>query len=143
MPTRAKLRFPFMNEAGRNETETMWAVRRDDGYEIDNIPFYAKELALGDVGSTETDPDGVPWFKTLVRPSGHSTVRLWFSNPNDVVRIRDDLKRMGCASEVSDQPRLVAVDIPPGVPYPSVKAFLDKGERDGTFEYQEACLASR
>jgi Domain of unknown function (DUF4265) len=93
MSERVKLRFPFANSAGSNETETMWALKRDDGYEIDNIPFYVKELALGD-----------------------------------------------CASEVSELPRFVAVDIPPSVPYEKVKGWLDQREQAGTFEYQEACL---
>lgn len=120
-----KLRFPFMNSAGEGEVETMWALRRDDGYEIDNIPFYVKELALGDVVSARMEGDGTLWFSELVRPSGHSTIHLWFSNEQDVLRIREELKRMGCASEVSELPRLVAVDIPQSVPYEKVKAWLD------------------
>ena len=140
MVARVKLRFPFTNSAGESETETMWTLKRDDGYEIDNIPFYVKELALGDVVSAQREADGTLRFSELVRPSGHSTIRLWFSNEHDVQPIRDELKRKGCASEVSDLPRLVALDVPPSVPYAKVKEFLDQGEHAGTFEYQEACL---
>jgi hypothetical protein len=118
----------------------MWTLRRDDGYEIDNIPFYVKELALGDVVSAQADAEGALWFSRLVRPGRHSTIRLWFSNEHDVQPIRHELKRMGCASEVSDLPRLVAVDVPPNIPYEKVKVFLDQGEQAGIFEYQEACL---
>lgn len=67
-------------------------------------------------------------------------LRLWFADQRDVQRIRDELKRLGCASEVSDPQRLVAVDTPPDVPYEHVRAFFEKGEQDGMFEYQEACL---
>ncbi len=56
------------------------------------------------------------------RASGHSTIRLWFTSASDVPEVRDELKRIGCASELSDLPRLVAVDIPPGIAYANVKA---------------------
>ena len=43
---------------------------------------------------------------------------------------------------MSDLPRLVAVDVPPHVPYEGIKTFLEQGEQAGQFEYQEACLGS-
>jgi hypothetical protein len=137
---RVKLRFPFTNFSNEPETETMWTIPREKGFEIDNIPFYVKELALGDIVAAEPDADGLLWYSKLMHASGHSTIRLWFATENDVARVRDDLKKLGCTSEVSDLSRLVAVDVPPTVAYRQVKAFLDEGERAGTFEYQEACL---
>jgi hypothetical protein len=80
MKERSKLRFRFQNAAGEDETETMWVIKRDDGYEIDNIPFYVKELALGDVVDAKPDASGVLWYSELIRPSGHSTIHLWFSS---------------------------------------------------------------
>jgi len=140
MKERSKLRFRFQNVAGEDETETMWVIRRGDGYEIDNIPFYVKELALGDVVDARPDASGILWYSKLIRPSGHSTIHLWFSNEKEVESAREELRQMGCASEVSDLPRLVAVDVPPDVPYEKVKTFLEQGENAGRFEYQEACL---
>jgi hypothetical protein len=140
MTERSKLRLQFKNSAGEEETEAMWVIRRDAGYEIDNIPFYVKELALGDVVAARQDESGLLWFSELVRPSGHSTIQLWFSREEEVESVREALNQMGCASEVSDLPRLVAVDVPPDVPYEKVKAFLEQGEHAGRFEYQEACL---
>jgi hypothetical protein len=140
MTSRVKVRFPFATSEGDEEIETMWTVERPDGYEIDNIPFYVKELALGDVVSVQPDTDGVLRYSRLVRPSHHSTIRLWFADEHDVDRIRAELQQLGCPSELSDLPRLVAVDIPPNVPYAWIKTVLDRGEREGTFEYQEACL---
>ncbi|HSP79036.1 MAG TPA: DUF4265 domain-containing protein [Myxococcaceae bacterium] len=140
MTERSKLRFRFQNSMGEDETETMWAFKRDDGYEIDNIPFFVKELALGDVVSAQPDASGVLWYSELVHPSGHSTIHLWFSREEQVEPVREALRHLGCASEVSDLPRLVAVDVPPDVPYEKVKALLEQGEDAGLFEYQEACL---
>lgn len=140
MSERAKLRFRFKNSAGEDDTETMWVIKKDGFYEIDNIPFYVEGLALGDVVAAQPDASGVLWFSELIKPSGHSTIQLWFSQDTEVEPVRGALRQMGCASEVSDLPRLVAVDVPPEVPYERVKAFLDQGEHAGRFEYQEACL---
>lgn len=140
MNDRVKLRFPFMNSRGEGETETMWTINRDDGYEIDNIPFYVTGLALGDIVGAEPDIDGVLWYSKLIRPSKHSTIQVLLASEKDIDLVRGELQRMGCASEVSDIRRLVAVNVPPSVSYETVKAFLDRGEHEGIFEYQEACL---
>lgn len=111
---------------------------------IDNTPFYAREIALNDVVSATTDIDGVLTFSSLVRPSGHSTVRLWFGKDNlhALVSIRQKLRELGCTSEQSDLPRLVAIDIPPVVPYKRARQFFVDGEKAGLFDYEEACLGS-
>jgi Domain of unknown function (DUF4265) len=140
MKDHVKLRFLFENSTGGSEVESMWAVERDGGYEIDNIPFYAKEVACGDLVAARRDDEGALWFVKLIKASGHSTLRLLFARADDVQATREELRRMGCASEVSDMPRLVGVDVPPAVDYEKVKARLQQGEHDGCFEYEEACL---
>ena len=124
------------------EVESVWAFPLAGGYQIDNIPFYAREIALGDVVSVKKDSDGMLRFDSLIQPSGNSTVRLWFAEgkEQDVALIRQSLREMGCASELSELPRLIAVDIPPSVPYEQVRSFLVAGEKAGLFEYEEACL---
>lgn len=143
MTNQVKIRFGFTNSNGETETETMWTLKCAGGYRINNIPFYATELAFGDVIRAEPDEGGVLWYTDLISPSGHSTIRLWFSDEQQVSSARARLKQLGCGSEVSDLPRLLAVDVPASVDYgTAVKAFLDEGERDGVFEYEEACLGS-
>ena len=117
MNEHAKVRFIYENSDGGTEVESMWTIEREDGYEIDNIPFFAKSLAVGDLVAARRDKDGLLWFARMIR-----------------------LGRMGCESELSDIPELVAVDIPPTVKYEEVKSLLDEGEREGCFEYQEACI---
>lgn len=137
---RLKLRFPFENSEGVGETETLGVIKRDEGYELDNIPFYVTGLAVGDLVSARHDADGVLWYSELLKPSGHSTIQLWFDRQGDVASVRAALRQMGCDSEVSDLPQLVAVNVPRDVSYADVRAFLERGERSGQFEYQEACL---
>lgn len=124
------------------DIESVWARKVDDGYAIDNVPFYARDVALGDEVKARPDETGALWFDGVTRVSGHSTVRLWFARPEDVDRVRAELRAMRCASELSELPRLVAVDIPKDVSYEQVKCFLDQGEANGIFEYEEACLGS-
>ncbi len=122
-----------------NGTETLWALPKGEGYKLDNIPFYVKGVSFGDVVSAKV-VEGCIYMKELLTPSGHSTVRLWFANENDVQPVRESLKSMGCNSEISDQPRLLAVDIPPSISYEIIRAYLDEGESNGKWDYEEACL---
>ena len=124
---------------GGTQLESMWAVPVDGGYRLDNIPFYVRGFASGDVVSATPDPDGLLRSTGLVCASGHSTVRLWFADAGDVQKVRDELRAMGCDTEL-DLPRLVAVDVPPSIPYERIRTYLDEKERAGVFEYEEGCL---
>ncbi|MDI3291178.1 DUF4265 domain-containing protein [Polyangium sp. 15x6] len=138
-PAHVKILFDVENEDGTVDLESLWAVPVSNGYRIDNIPFYARGVACNDIVAASPDEDGMLHFSGLITASGHSTVRLWFRDEADVPVVRDYLRRMGCASE-SDLPRLVAVDIPPTVPYDALRKFLDEQEAAGVFEYEEGCL---
>ena len=143
MTDRVKILFSYEGStAGSKDLESMWAVPTADGFRIDNIPFFAYEIATNDIVSARRDTDGMLWFETLVKGSQHSTVRLWFAKDfeNEVSRVRRELRNIGCSSELSDLNRLVAVDIPPTVPYSVVRDVLDKYECEGLLEYEESCL---
>ena len=88
---------------GQDEVESVWAIPVEDGYQLDNIPFHAREVALGDVVRVTKEADGALRFDGLVRASGHSTIRLWFASAGDVQGTRDELRRLGCPSELSDR----------------------------------------
>jgi len=130
--------------------EWLWANRVSDStFQIDNVPFFAKQISWGDIVSAQQTGTGLI-FQKLIQPSGHSTVRVivFREGRNDeqlgaaVESIRQTLRAMGCSTELSHIPNLVAVDIPPNVDYEQVSAFLSQKERDGLLEYEEACLAS-
>jgi hypothetical protein len=86
------------------------------------------------------DPDGLLRFSRVLHPSGHSTVRLWFNDGQQVAEVCGALSSRGCGSEISDLPELVAVDVPPDVDFKELRRLLDDGESVGSFEYEEACL---
>lgn len=134
-----KVLFELDNEDGDVDIESIWVTPVKGGYKIDNIPFYAKEVALNDIISATPTQDGMLMFSGIVETSGHSTIRLWFNNESDVDLVRNNLKNMGCSSEL-DLSRLVAVDIPPGVKYKKLRKYFEQQENVGIFEYEEACL---
>jgi len=143
MANRVKILFEYDGGAsGSAEVEAMWAIPRAEGFELDNIPFYVREIAAGDIVSASPDPGGMLRFEALVKPSQHSTVRLWFAKgrESEVPRVRQELRDLGCPSELSDLPRLVAVDIPPSISYDNVRDVLGRYEKDGLLEYEESCL---
>src|SRR5579871_3407697 len=98
------------------EVEALWANPRDGGYEIDNIPFYAKGIALGDVVAVEKTDDDELEFKNVLHRGGHSTYRVWLRDrrPDDPQFTRDQLRNLGLLVE-SDLTFLLAVDVPPNV----------------------------
>ena len=54
--------------------------------------------------------------------------------------VRAALRALGCESEGSDVPCLIAVDVPPDVRYSDVRALLEKLLAEGVLDYEEACL---
>lgn len=140
MSKRVKVFFDITStNPGETEVESLWAIACDEGYKLDNIPFYAKGVALNDLVDAK-EVGGCLRVTKLLQPSGHSTVQVWFTNLDDVEPTRNHLKIIGCSSEISDGPRLVAVDVPPVVKYSEIKQFLDQGVAEGKWDYQEACL---
>lgn len=121
------------------EIETVWSTPHNGGFKLDNIPFYAKGVALNDIVSAKLI-NGRLYMGKLLEPSGHSTVRIWFAKNQEVQVVREKLRAMGCASELSDRPRLISVDIPPSVRYEKIKSFLDDGLVAKKWDYEEACL---
>lgn len=134
-----KVLFDIEQEDGSIEIESVWAFPTANGYRIDNIPFYAKGIACNDEVIAEPAPDGFLHFVELRSSAGHNTIRLWFADESRVQSVRDDLRKMGCPSEL-DLSRLVAVDVPPSVQYSRVREYLNSQEAAGIFEYEEACL---
>jgi hypothetical protein len=55
----------------------------------------------------------------------------------------EQLKEMGCDYEGSNIPTLISFDIPPEIDYNNIRQFLDKGEENEIWIYQESCLAHK
>ena len=136
-----KILFEYTDLAGDYALESAWAEPCEAGtYRLDNILFYAPEYALGDVVAVEERLG--EWYVTgLVAESGHSTVRVLFTEKGEVLPTQAALQALGCDSELSNIPILLAVDIPPSVLYAEIKVFLEAGVQANKWGYEEACLA--
>jgi hypothetical protein len=125
-------------------SERLWALDLGEGrYQIDNIPFFARDLALGDVVSAvpeEGAEEGVLRYDQVLQPSGHSTFRILVHDKAQVPEVCRLLEQLGCDTERSHLPRLVAIDIPPRVPLEAVREALAPGVSQERWEYEEACL---
>jgi hypothetical protein len=124
------------------EVESMWAIQRNDGYELDNIPFYAKGVALGDVVEVDPDADGALVYRNVVRRGGHSTYRvlLLAPAPDDPGKTVNDLRAIGFEVEY-DLPQLLAIDIPPTISLEEVENALLEGVDQGRWELEEGYRA--
>ncbi len=121
------------------EVESMWAERSGQYYRLDNIPFFARNVACNDLVSAKLDANGVLWFVRVVEPSSHSTIRIFATNFDDVERIRRELELLGCACELYNR-MLIAVDVPWNVSYELIREYLESFKARGEMEYQEACF---
>jgi hypothetical protein len=136
----SKILLTYKDDEGEYQIESVWASRKGDYYEINNIPFFAKNIALGDLVSVEED-EGALYFKELIKASGHSVVQLIILNGNDVTQIGKELEKLGCTWEESNIRNWISIDIPKNVSYHLVRNHLDEGEKEGRWSYREACLA--
>jgi hypothetical protein len=123
------------------DIESMWAVPLGNGsYRLDNVPFFVRGVSSEDVVLAKRE-EGELFFARLVEAGGHSTVRVLVSNQGETQAVRDELRALGCSSERTHVPGLIAVDIPPSVQYADVRVFLAKGEQNGRWEFEEGCIA--
>jgi hypothetical protein len=117
--------------------ESLWASDEGEGlYRVDNIPFYVYGISSGDLISAKDDL-GELIFTEVVQPSSNTVFRLYVSDAAEMQTIRDTLKELGCESELSNLPKLVAVEVPGSVKFGPVARFLEKGEESGKWRYEE------
>jgi hypothetical protein len=119
--------------------ETLWArLLGANFYELDSIPFFARDVALGDSVEAARVHNELT-FRRLARPGGHSTLRIIAFDPRDVTLIRKRIRELGADSELSDIAGLVAIDVPPSADLDAVRQFA-KSE-PGRWDAEESCLA--
>ena len=116
----------------------MWTSRQADGtYEIENIPFYSYDVAVGDVVKAQ-DVDGELFYLERVRESGNSVIRMLVYDRQELESIRAELRALGCDSEGDGV--VLAVNIPAAVPYAPIFRFLTEGDRAKRWGFEEAVL---
>jgi len=124
-----KVLFRVISEEGSVNVETLWAFDLgQDRYRLDNMPFYAYSVSLGDVVLAPIDPaEQLPTFESVVEKCGNRTVRIFFEEPvesgSTSMVLLEGLVEMGCEYEVATR-RYITVTVPPRVELASVRDYL-------------------
>ncbi|MDP8979751.1 MAG: DUF4265 domain-containing protein [Acidobacteriota bacterium] len=130
------------------DIEQLWALPLGNNlFKIDNIPFFVTGISCEDVVEASADSEGELRYKSLVTSSPHNTLRviLFRESPDTrpladrVSDLRSQLARIGCSTELSHMPGLVAVDADPAS-INNVIGVLQSGEKANLWEYEEAAL---
>jgi hypothetical protein len=118
----------------------MWATETESGlYCVDNIPLFARGVSPGDLVKVRKEK-GELIFDSVVEPSSSSVFRIFVSSSADVQAARDEFRRLGCESELSQITRLFAVEVPGTVDFSRFADLLAKGTEIERWEYEEAAL---
>jgi hypothetical protein len=128
-------------------SERLWAFHLgDDRYRIDNVPWFVRDLAVGDVVRARLpDADSHPVFVEVVERSDHVTIRLvcFRRGPleGDLARALEPFTALGVYGEGASQYGMLALDIGPTAPLPAVVSTLRQGVEDGSWEYEEGRIS--
>ena len=140
--SRVKVLFPLAKDQSGYPpfaVESVWAIRIGGGYTIDNIPFYARVVALGDVVAAE-ERDGTLWYARTLTPSPNSLIRVVAYGGVGLESIRQDLSDLGCSTEVDAHRHVIAVSVPETASLSAVRAHLEAKHRKGVLDYEEPIL---
>lgn len=136
----SKIILTFKGNDGAYYTETVWASKFGENFIIDNIPFVAPHIALGDIVRAEVDGNDL-YFDELVEESGHSTIQMVIFDPKNVYAIGKELEQLGCTWEGSHLKTLISIDVPKEINYAILKTYLESGLVAEKWTYKEACLS--
>ena len=138
----------FELNADGSDVEAMWAMPVDDpslkdAYILDNSPFDMLGVSYLDTVRALPAEDGMLVFDRVIKAGGHSTYMILV--PVDSVAFKQywhPLAELGCSYENGGDGyeggrRLLSVDVPPEADIERVLDFLDEGEEDAIWWYQE------
>lgn len=120
--------------------ESLWAQPVEDGYIIDNIPFFSKDATSGDRIRAQLGDADALWFSGILERSGNSLIRVVFFDLLYEEALATKLKEMGCGTERMPQFKLMAVDVPREVNLAEVQLFLRSKASEGVLDYEEPIL---
>jgi hypothetical protein len=119
--------------------EQLWSRQiAEDRFEICCIPFFVRNLALGDEVETATENDQSYVVQRVINPSGHFTFRVWFGDsPNSVAReeVVKELLRHNCLMEWYSQ-NLLGVDATTSNHAQAVADYLYQKEQESLLIYE-------
>ncbi|NLR95040.1 DUF4265 domain-containing protein [Flammeovirga agarivorans] len=136
-----KIKLVVEGEDNNYIIENVWANKEGNYYRIDNIPFYASNIALGDLVSVEYDSEeDALYFEDFIEVSGNSVIRIIFFKLELKDKICNELEELGCLWEGSDKQSLISVSIGKDLDYNDIMNYIKNQFNIGNIDYEEACI---
>ncbi|MFJ9359819.1 DUF4265 domain-containing protein [Streptomyces mirabilis] len=129
--------------------ESLWAVDQGDGtVRLDNIPWFVRGIACGDIVATEADEEeGVRWAGEVVRRSENCTIRLIVFRDGGSGAARQSVinafHELGVCGEGTERFGMVALDVPPTADLAKVQRLLDHGVAKERWDMEEGCITAQ
>lgn len=126
--------------------ESLWAVEVGEGVvRIDNVPFFVRHLACGDLVRTRVGPeDGRLYFEEQLRWSGNCTVRVipYRDGPmeGDMQAVLGLFRALGVSGEGVERFGIVALDVPANTDFGPVRKLLARGVTEEWWDFEESCV---
>ena len=123
--------------------ERLWAYDLGaNRYEINNAPWFVRDLAAGDVvEAIADDPAQHPTFIRLLERSPNLTIRLICLRQGplrgNLQAVIDAFTPFGVWAEGAEQYGMVALDIPPNAALEQIYRRLLAGQADGSWDWDE------
>jgi hypothetical protein len=118
----------LLHRSDGGDPETLWASPVGKNlYQLENSPFFAHGLSWKDTIEAKPGESGFLEYKQCIKKSGNRTLRIIFEecrlNDDPAQHILNRVSEMGVSYE-GMQPRLVSLNVPPGVNLAGVTAYL-------------------
>lgn len=124
-----------------SSSETLWATPSENGFVLDNYPFFVKGICFRDLVEANEISDGLYEYVRTLKKSNNSLYRVLFKASDSISAIRSlkRLEKLGCAYETDemDAMTLVAVNLPETVDANQAWKIFEAGVNDGVWEVQE------
>jgi Domain of unknown function (DUF4265) len=139
-----KVRWPLEQDEDEwppYPVESIWCAQVEGNhFRLINVPYFAKDVAWGDVVSAKGD-DELWWFERVVQRSGYATVHISSFDAEKTQRLLDWCKANAGILETAFNGKYFALGIPPAVAQADWMAFLQGLESSGenAFEFEVAC----
>jgi hypothetical protein len=131
--------FPVEKDSTTRNWEQLWCKQlAPNRFELCCIPFFVRDLALGDEVETEPEEGRHYTIQRVVKPSGHWTFRVWFGNssqPNALGEVLAEIHQLGCLMEFYSE-NLLGVSAPSISHAQALTELLSGKEQLGHLEYE-------
>lgn len=114
----------------------------DHLYRILSAPAFAKRLSVDDVVKVSYHgASDLPWVDAVVERGSRSTIRVMLLRRTAEGDLTSALAARGCRVSAAPVQGLLTVDVPEAADYSAIRKFLEDGEKQGDWEFQEAAVS--